>query len=229
MRIPTPGSPGADPRSVSAGRQRAPCGRRRAGLAAAPGRRIRGTAWRCGASRASPTIGFTTSGSSAIGTGRSSRSSPDPRLPGARRISDPSTGHRHPTPSPSLTRRRKEGRQCPRSIPISGSNPRPKRPWHSTPRFSRIPKSSARRSARSRAVGRIEFELAGQPIVALNAHRTRPLQRGVLPSGRDRRPGRDRLLLGGAHGRRRQGTALRLADRQVRHLLAGHADDPAAR
>ncbi len=66
-----------------------------------------------------------------------------------------------------------------------------------------------------------DFELEGLRLTALNAGGVPPFNERISLY-RNQGPGRDRLLLECAGRRRRLGTALRLAEGQVRRLLAGH-------
>ena len=71
----------------------------------------------------------------------------------------------------------------------------------------------------------VAFELEGQSVHRAQRRPAVQVQRGHLAAGHLRNPGRDRPLLEQAHRRRRrQGAAVRLAEGQVRRLVAGRAD-----
>ena len=69
----------------------------------------------------------------------------------------------------------------------------------------------------------VDFELNGQPFIALNGGPDFTFNEANLPRGDLRGPGGGRPLLGGAHRRRGRGP-LRLAEGQVRPVVAGRTD-----
>ena len=70
----------------------------------------------------------------------------------------------------------------------------------------------------------VAFELDGQPFTALNGGPIFKFDEAVSFQVIVRDPGRDRLLLEHADRRRRPGRPLRLAEGQVRPVLAGGAE-----
>ena len=66
----------------------------------------------------------------------------------------------------------------------------------------------------------VDFVLDGQEFTAINGGPEFTFDEAISFAHQLRRPGRDRLLLGQAH-RRRPGKPVRLAEGQVRRLLAG--------
>ncbi len=68
----------------------------------------------------------------------------------------------------------------------------------------------------------VEFELDGQTVLALNGGPVFKFTEAILAERRVQESGRGRPLLEGADRRWRPGGAVRLAEGQVRPVLAGH-------
>ena len=86
--------------------------------------------------------------------------------------------------------------------------------------IARYPEDSGERAGE---VLTVAFELDGVPYVGAQRRAAVHLRRGHLDHHRLCGPGRDRPLLGRAHGRRWRGGAVRLAQGQVRPVVAGRA------